>query len=141
MCFNIKISNTCFRINLQILLMAAIMRRPLSLTQSLYRCLASPKPVLSHRLQSTLADTDTDTAGFTVPVVTSLDSNNDTIQYLYCNHHFTVSAGLTEDQKEMQSLAKDFAMKELFPNMSTWDQEEIFPVDVLRYVNRPEIML
>jgi len=93
------------------------MRRPLSLTQSLYRCLArSPKQVLSHRPQSTLADTDTDTAGFTVPVVTSLD----------------ISAGLTEEQKEMQSLAKDFAMKELFPNMSTWDQQEIFPVDVLR---------
>jgi len=93
------------------------MKRPLSLTQSLYRCLASsPKQVLSHRPQSTLADTDTDTAGFTVPVVTSLD----------------ISAGLTEEQKEMQSLAKDFAMKELFPNMSTWDQQEIFPVDVLR---------
>ena len=32
----------------------------------------------------------------------------------------------------MQSLAQDFAMKELFPNMSTWDQEQIFPVPVLR---------
>ena len=32
----------------------------------------------------------------------------------------------------MQSLAQDFAMKELFPHMSTWDQEEIFPVPVLR---------
>ena len=45
---------------------------------------------------------------------------------------FSVSAGLTDEQKEMQALALDFAMKELFPNMSTWDQQEIFPVDVLR---------
>ena len=29
-------------------------------------------------------------------------------------------------------MAQDFAMKELFPNMATWDQEEIFPVPVLR---------
>ena len=47
-----------------------------------------------------------------------------------------MSAGLTDEQKEMQSLAHDFAMKELFPNMSTWDQKEIFPVDVLRYLTR-----
>ena len=33
----------------------------------------------------------------------------------------------------MQDLALNFAMNEMFPNMSTWDQQEIFPLDVLRY--------
>jgi len=87
--------------------MAAVMRRSSCLYKSLTRSLLV-------RGQSTLADTATD--DYTVPVVTSLD----------------ISAGLTEEQKEMQSLAQDFAMKELFPNMSTWDQEQIFPVPVLR---------
>jgi len=87
--------------------MAAIVRRSSCLYRSLGRCLVA-------RGQSTLADTETE--DYTVPVVTSLD----------------ISAGLTEEQKEMQSLAQDFAMKELFPHMSTWDQEEIFPVPVLR---------
>ena len=32
----------------------------------------------------------------------------------------------------MQSMALDFAMNEMFPNMAIWDQQEIFPVDVLR---------
>jgi len=87
--------------------MAAIMRRPLSLYRGLGRCLVA-------RTQSTLAETESDS--LTVPVVTSLD----------------ISAGLTDEQKEMQSMAQDFAMKELFPNMATWDQEEIFPVPVFR---------
>jgi len=43
-----------------------------------------------------------------------------------------ISAGLNEEQKEMQSLALSFAMNEMFPNMSHWDQNHIFPVDVLR---------
>ena len=43
-----------------------------------------------------------------------------------------ISAGLDEEQKEMQSLALNFAMNELYPNMSHWDQNHIFPVDVLR---------
>ena len=77
--------------------MAAIIRRPLSLYRGLGRCLVA-------RTQSTLAETDSDS--LTVPVVTSLD----------------MSAGLTDEQKEMQSMAQDFAMKELFPNMATWDR-------------------
>ncbi|XP_021355319.1 isobutyryl-CoA dehydrogenase, mitochondrial-like [Mizuhopecten yessoensis] len=40
--------------------------------------------------------------------------------------------GLSEDQREMHKVALDFAKKELFPNMAKWDQEEIFPVDVLK---------
>ena len=43
-----------------------------------------------------------------------------------------ISAGLNEEQKEMQSLALSFAMNEMFPNMSHWDQNHIFPLDVLR---------
>ena len=43
-----------------------------------------------------------------------------------------ISAGLNEEQKEMQSLALSFAMNEMFPKMSHWDQNHIFPVDVLR---------
>jgi len=43
-----------------------------------------------------------------------------------------ISAGLTEEQKEMQSMALQFAMNEMFPNMATWDQKQIFPVDVLK---------
>merc|ERR1719228_3083236 len=43
-----------------------------------------------------------------------------------------MASGLTEEQREMQGLAHSFAMNELFPNMAKWDQEEIFPVDVLR---------
>ena len=41
-----------------------------------------------------------------------------------------ISAGLNEEQKEMQSMALSFAMNEMFPNMSHWDQNHIFPVDV-----------
>jgi len=51
-----------------------------------------------------------------VPVVTALD----------------ISAGLTDDQKEFQSLALNFAQNEMFPYMRKWDEEEIFPVDVLK---------
>jgi len=93
--------------------MASRLLRPcLSLPGTVYRPLA--KPALTARLQSTLADSET--VSQTVPVVTSLD----------------ISAGLTEEQKEMQSMALDFAMNEMFPNMAIWDQQEIFPVDVLR---------
>jgi len=90
--------------------MTTIMGRPLTWAA---RSLCSHLNTAS-RMQSTLAEPET--ASHSVPLVTSLD----------------MSAGLTDEQKEMQSLAHDFAMKELFPNMSTWDQKEIFPVDVLR---------
>ena len=43
-----------------------------------------------------------------------------------------VSSGLTEEQKEFQGLALNFAHNELFPNMAKWDQEEIFPIEVSR---------
>lgn len=42
------------------------------------------------------------------------------------------SIGLNDDEKQFQSLATDFAVKELEPNMQKWDEEEIFPVDVIK---------
>jgi len=69
----------------------------------------------SARLQSTDTKAEYEGEG-EEPVVTSLD----------------MASGLTEEQREMQGLAHSFAMNELFPNMAKWDQEEIFPVDVLR---------
>jgi len=67
------------------------------------------------RCQSTSANPELAVEG-TVPVVTALD----------------ISAGLTDEQKEFQSLALNFANNEMFPNMHKWDQEEVFPVEVLR---------
>ena len=36
-----------------------------------------------------------------------------------------ISAGLTEEQKEMQGLALQFAMNEMFPHMAAWDQADM----------------
>ena len=41
-----------------------------------------------------------------------------------------VSSGLTDEQKEFQRLALNFAHNEMFPQMAKWDQESIFPVEV-----------
>ncbi|XP_022293895.2 isobutyryl-CoA dehydrogenase, mitochondrial-like [Crassostrea virginica] len=40
--------------------------------------------------------------------------------------------GLSDDQKQIQKVATDYAKNELFPNMAKWDEEEIFPVDTLK---------
>ncbi|XP_061058191.1 isobutyryl-CoA dehydrogenase, mitochondrial isoform X2 [Eubalaena glacialis] len=42
------------------------------------------------------------------------------------------STGLNEEQKEFQKVAFDFAAREMAPNMTEWDQKELFPVDVMR---------
>ncbi|OXB65773.1 hypothetical protein ASZ78_004449 [Callipepla squamata] len=42
------------------------------------------------------------------------------------------SAGLTEEQKEFQKVALDFAAKEMAPHMAEWDEKEIFPVETMR---------
>ncbi|KAK5669821.1 hypothetical protein BDV3_003935 [Batrachochytrium dendrobatidis] len=42
------------------------------------------------------------------------------------------SSGLSEETKEYQSVARAFADKELAPNMSHWDENEIFPRDTLK---------
>ena len=36
---------------------------------------------------------------------------------------FTASLGLTDDQREFQRVALDFAKNELAPEMQKWDQE------------------
>ncbi|KAF8991328.1 Isobutyryl-CoA dehydrogenase, mitochondrial, partial [Haplosporangium bisporale] len=42
------------------------------------------------------------------------------------------SIGLTDEQKELQSLARAFADKEFAPKMQEWDENQHFPIDVLR---------
>ena len=39
---------------------------------------------------------------------------------------------LTEDQIAFAETAKQFAMTELLPNAGKWDQEHIFPKDVIQ---------
>eukprot|EP01113_Clastostelium_recurvatum_P034291 TRINITY_DN4633_c0_g1_i2.p1 TRINITY_DN4633_c0_g1~~TRINITY_DN4633_c0_g1_i2.p1 ORF type:complete len:494 (+),score=91.60 TRINITY_DN4633_c0_g1_i2:897-2378(+) len=43
-----------------------------------------------------------------------------------------ISLGLTQDQIEFQKVALQFANDRLLPNAAKWDQEEIFPRDVLK---------
>lgn len=40
--------------------------------------------------------------------------------------------GLTDEQKEFQKVAFDFAANEMAPHMAEWDQKEIFPVEAMR---------
>ncbi|KAM8903293.1 isobutyryl-CoA dehydrogenase, mitochondrial isoform 2-T2 [Spinachia spinachia] len=40
--------------------------------------------------------------------------------------------GLTEEQKEFQEVAFNFAANEMAPHMAEWDQKEIFPVETMR---------
>ncbi|KAL3991721.1 hypothetical protein ACER0C_011346 [Sarotherodon galilaeus] len=42
------------------------------------------------------------------------------------------SHGLTDEQKEFQKVAFDFAANEMAPRMAEWDQKEIFPVETMR---------
>ncbi|KAI7800524.1 isobutyryl-CoA dehydrogenase, mitochondrial isoform X1 [Triplophysa rosa] len=42
------------------------------------------------------------------------------------------SIGLTDEQKEFQKVAFDFAANEMAPHMAEWDQKEIFPVEAMR---------
>ncbi|KAF3692653.1 Isobutyryl-CoA dehydrogenase, mitochondrial [Channa argus] len=42
------------------------------------------------------------------------------------------SHGLTDEQKEFQKVAFDFAANEMSPHMAEWDQKEIFPVETMR---------
>lgn len=44
----------------------------------------------------------------------------------------SASEGLTEEQAQVQSIAREFARNELAPNMGTWDASEEFPVETLR---------
>ncbi|XP_034460027.1 isobutyryl-CoA dehydrogenase, mitochondrial [Hippoglossus hippoglossus] len=40
--------------------------------------------------------------------------------------------GLTDEQREFQKVAFDFAANEMAPHMAEWDQKEIFPVETMR---------
>ncbi|KAJ6656078.1 hypothetical protein lerEdw1_004484 [Lerista edwardsae] len=42
------------------------------------------------------------------------------------------AVGLTEEQKEFQKVAFDFAAKEMAPRMAEWDEKEIFPKETLQ---------
>uniref|UniRef100_A0A8C9VXU2 short-chain 2-methylacyl-CoA dehydrogenase n=1 Tax=Scleropages formosus TaxID=113540 RepID=A0A8C9VXU2_SCLFO len=42
------------------------------------------------------------------------------------------SAGLTDEQKEFQKVAFDFAANEMAPHRAEWDEKEIFPVETMR---------
>ncbi|XP_037533509.1 isobutyryl-CoA dehydrogenase, mitochondrial [Nematolebias whitei] len=42
------------------------------------------------------------------------------------------SYGLSDEQKEFQKVAFDFAAKEMAPHMAEWDQQEFFPVETMR---------
>ena len=39
---------------------------------------------------------------------------------------------LTEEQRQFQALARDFAATKMAPHAAEWDEQQIFPVDVLR---------
>jgi len=39
---------------------------------------------------------------------------------------------LTEEQRAIQDLARQFATTELAPHAGRWDEEEFFPVETLR---------
>ena len=43
-----------------------------------------------------------------------------------------INKGLTDEQKEIHSIAKKFAKTQMKPFMAEWDKHEIFPVDVLK---------
>ncbi|XP_060929017.1 isobutyryl-CoA dehydrogenase, mitochondrial [Limanda limanda] len=40
--------------------------------------------------------------------------------------------GLSDEQREFQKVAFDFAANEMAPHMAEWDQKEIFPVETMR---------
>ncbi|XP_062872714.1 isobutyryl-CoA dehydrogenase, mitochondrial [Trichomycterus rosablanca] len=46
------------------------------------------------------------------------------------------SVGLTDEQKEFQKVAFDFAANEMAPHMEEWDQKEMFPVETMRKAAR-----
>lgn len=45
---------------------------------------------------------------------------------------FDPAIGLNDEQKEFQAVARQFADKEMAPNMQQWDRTETFPVETLR---------
>uniref|UniRef100_A0A8C8MJ07 short-chain 2-methylacyl-CoA dehydrogenase n=1 Tax=Oncorhynchus tshawytscha TaxID=74940 RepID=A0A8C8MJ07_ONCTS len=48
------------------------------------------------------------------------------------NSHLAAAHGLSDEQKEFQKMAFDFAAHEMSPHMAEWDEKEIFPVETMR---------
>ena len=48
--------------------------------------------------------------------------------------------GLTEDQKMIQQMAKDFAEKEIRPYLMDWDESQEFPAATLRKMGEQGLM-
>ena len=44
-------------------------------------------------------------------------------EVLQLNLKFTASIGLTPEQVEIQNVAREFAKKEMLPNMAEWDEK------------------
>merc|ERR1712223_2110491 len=88
----------------------------MSLVPSIRRILLRSKPNCLYRNSSSLSYDDKNSLDNAMPFVTSIDP----------------ASGLSEEQVAIQSLASDFAKKEMLPHMAKWDQEQIFPVETLR---------
>jgi len=56
---------------------------------------------------------------------------NDNIGARRC-YSFDAAIGLTDEQKEFQKVALDFAKTEMLPHAEKWDAEKYFPKDTLR---------
>lgn len=52
------------------------------------------------------------------------------IPHIIFIHFLSAALGLTEEQKQIQKVATDYAKNELFPNMAKWDEE----VKILIYI-------
>uniref|UniRef100_A0A8C7MHS0 Isobutyryl-CoA dehydrogenase, mitochondrial n=1 Tax=Oncorhynchus kisutch TaxID=8019 RepID=A0A8C7MHS0_ONCKI len=48
------------------------------------------------------------------------------------NSLLAAAHGLSDEQKEFQKMAFDFAAHEMSPHMAEWDEKEIFPVETMR---------
>ncbi|TRY73029.1 hypothetical protein TCAL_01897 [Tigriopus californicus] len=69
-----------------------------------------------NQLYSTETSNNADVGTDNGPLISSLDP----------------SSGLNDEQRQIQKMATDFALKEMRPYMDKWDQEELFPVDTMR---------
>ncbi|KAK6187810.1 hypothetical protein SNE40_005751 [Patella caerulea] len=54
------------------------------------------------------------------------------IRQIFSGSCIDASDGLSDEQKHIQQMARDFAKNEMAPFMKDWDQEEHFPRDVMK---------
>eukprot|EP01100_Stratorugosa_tubuloviscum_P002145 TRINITY_DN148_c0_g2_i2.p1 TRINITY_DN148_c0_g2~~TRINITY_DN148_c0_g2_i2.p1 ORF type:complete len:471 (+),score=198.10 TRINITY_DN148_c0_g2_i2:38-1414(+) len=57
---------------------------------------------------------------------------NQNFRSFFSTNILDISEGLTQEQKEYQQVAKEFAEKEMLPFAEKWDSEQIFPIETLR---------